>query len=98
MSESAYSFNELPKEVDWVSQGAVTRVKDQGNCGSCWSFSTIGAIEGAYFLKYHQLKDFSVQQLVDCDASDAGCEGGEMRNAFDWLRKHGEHLNSIFTK
>lgn len=92
-SSSTSQLDELPKEVDWAAQGAVTRVKDQGMCGSCWSFSTIGAVEGAYFLKYHQLKDFSEQQLVDCDDKDAGCEGGEMRNALDWIRKHGNLIN-----
>ena len=86
---SSLPIDELPKQVDWVKQGAVTKVKDQGMCGSCWSFAAIGALEGAYYLKYHHLQYFSEQQLVDCDTSDAGCDGGEMSNAFDWIQQHG---------
>jgi len=79
----------LPTSVDWVSAGAVTPVKNQGNCGSCWSFSTTGALEGAYQIKYSTLLSFSEQQLVSCDNSDYGCNGGWMDNAFTWVQSNG---------
>jgi len=84
----------LPASVDWVSAGAVTPVKDQGQCGSCWSFSTTGALEGAYKIKYSTLLSFSEQNLVDCDnrstgGKDHGCNGGLMDNAFAWIKSNG---------
>lgn len=83
----------LPASVDWTAAGAVTPVKDQGQCGSCWSFSTTGALEGAYAIKTGNLLSFSEQQLVDCDTlgnggRDHGCNGGLMDNAFTWIGKN----------
>jgi C1A family cysteine protease len=86
-------FQALPSAVDWTAKGAVTPVKDQGQCGSCWSFSTTGALEGAYAIKTGNLASFSEQQLVDCDTlgnggRDHGCNGGLMDNAFSWISKN----------
>jgi len=78
-----------PTSIDWVSKGAVTGVKNQGNCGSCWSFSTTGALEGIYKIKKGSLQSFSEQQLVSCDNVDHACNGGWMTNAFDWIKKNG---------
>jgi cathepsin L len=71
---------------DWTEKGAVTAVKDQGSCGSCWSFSTTGALEGANFLKTGTLTPLSEQNIMDCDTNgDQSCSGGLMDNAFQWL-------------
>jgi C1A family cysteine protease len=88
------TLSDLPSSMNWVSKGAVTGVKDQGQCGSCWSFSTTGSLEGAYYNKYGNLLSFSEQQLVDCDnfkngGRDLGCNGGQMDNAFKWINKNG---------
>lgn len=79
----------LPAAVDWVAKGAVTPVKDQGQCGSCYSFSAVGAVEGAYQIQTGTLLELSMQEVVDCDDLDGGCQGGEMQQTFKWVQENG---------
>ncbi|KAF0890528.1 hypothetical protein E2562_003743 [Oryza meyeriana var. granulata] len=88
----------LPTDFDWREHGAVGPVKDQGSCGSCWSFSTSGALEGAHYLATGKMEVLSEQQMVDCDhecdpseprSCDSGCNGGLMTTAFSYLMKSG---------
>ena len=79
----------VPKSQDWRQQNAVTSVKNQGQCGSCWAFSAVGALEGVMSISSGKLVDLSEQQVVDCDTVDQGCHGGLMTNAFDYVMENG---------
>merc|ERR1719171_2110644 len=88
-----------PASIDWVTKGAVTPVKNQGQCGSCWAFSTTGSLEGAYQIANGKLLSFSEQELVDCAGSfgNQGCNGGLMDNGFKYVQSKGDALESTYS-
>ena len=89
-SDWEYADVRAPPEKDWVSEGAVTHVKNQGQCGSCWAFSTTGSVEGVHFIKTGELVSVSEEELVSCSTKgNAGCNGGLMDNALDWIVRNG---------
>jgi len=88
------NIDPLNGSIDWVEKGAVTSVKDQGDCGSCWAFSAVGATEGLYAQVRGKTEDFSPQMLVDCDrggifSPQHGCNGGLMGPAMDYIQSNG---------
>ncbi|EGR31705.1 hypothetical protein IMG5_103490, partial [Ichthyophthirius multifiliis] len=81
----------LPASIDWRKKKAVNPVKDQGQCGSCWAFSAVGGLEGAYAIANKKLVSFSEQQIVDCskNGGNSGCNGGDLPPAYDYAVEKG---------
>jgi len=75
--------------IDWVKAGKTTPIKDQGQCGSCWAFSTTETVESAILMKSSSVQQLSPQEIVDCDSSDQGCNGGDPQEALGWVKQQG---------
>jgi hypothetical protein len=92
LQDEIFNVSALPTSIDWRTKNAVTPVKNQGNCGSCYSFSSTGALEGIYSIKTGKLVSFSEQQIVDCDnglTKAHGCNGGIMDQVFSYISSNG---------
>ncbi|XP_038680852.1 ervatamin-B [Tripterygium wilfordii] len=89
--QSVEKGTDLPATVDWRNNGAVTPIKNQGNCGSCWAFSAVATVEAITKIKTGKLLSLSEQELVDCDAvqGNQGCQGGYMEKAFEFIKRNG---------
>lgn len=83
----------------WVTNGALNTPRNQGSCGSCWSFSTVSNIESMYYIKYKKLLALSEQQLIDCDnaGTNKGCNGGTTGAAFTYVKNNGLGLAFGYT-
>ncbi|GAB4831394.1 hypothetical protein Ancab_005405 [Ancistrocladus abbreviatus] len=79
------TFTDVPDTMDWRDRGAVTPVKDQGDCGCCWAFTTVASVEGMLQITAGNLISLSEQELLDCDKSNNGCNGGNMNKAFQFI-------------
>ncbi|PWA63581.1 cysteine proteinases superfamily protein [Artemisia annua] len=84
-------ISNIPDSIDWRERNAVTPIKDQGQCGSCWAFAAVAAVEGINAIRTGHLVRLSEQQLIDCDSkgSNNGCDGGLMEPAFNFITEHG---------
>jgi C1A family cysteine protease len=92
LGNHSYNDEALPDSVDHVSDGLVTAIKDQGQCGSCWIFSAVGGLEGAYAKATGSLVALAEQQVLDCEHSifppTLGCSGGSMGPVFNYAKSH----------
>jgi C1A family cysteine protease len=87
---------DIPNSIDWRLKGAVTKVKDQGQCNSSWAFAAIGAIESLYFIKTGKLIEFSEQELIDCSQYNQGCDDGSIYLAFKYIVENGISLEAEY--
>jgi len=89
----------VPASFDWRSRNVVSPIRNQGSCGSCWSFASVSNIESKYAIRYKVLRQFSEQQLIDCDSSNSACNGGNAGLAFNYIKRVGGLMErSVYTK
>jgi len=90
MRHSHINIPDLPQTVDWREKKVLTSIKDQKSCGACWAFSVVETIESMYAIKYNRTPPvLSVQELIDCDDTCKGCQGGRVCLAVEWVQMHG---------
>lgn len=87
---------DIPASKNWVDDGAVNVIQDQGQCGSCWAFGSVASMEGAHFIASGELLKFSEQQLVDCSRANSGCNGGLETSAFSYYMRNYAILESEY--
>jgi len=99
--EHTFRATKVPKSelkastlVDWAAAGKTTPVKNQGQCGTCWAFSTTEQIESAWLMAGNAPWEFSVQQIASCDTTSNGCGGGDTINAYEYIMGNGVGLGS----
>ncbi|KAJ4974678.1 hypothetical protein NE237_007852 [Protea cynaroides] len=83
------NFENVPTSIDWRTKGAVAPIKNQGQCGSCWAFSTVVGVEGINQIKTKKLVTLSEQELVDCSTENSGCNGGLMDYGYEFVKSNG---------
>jgi len=98
LKKQTLNIEDVADSLDWRDKNVVNAVKDQGQCGSCWAFSTVGTVESRWAIKSGTLLSLSEQELVDCEHLDenAGCDGGLMDDAFTWLETHSLELETAY--
>ncbi|KAL4441770.1 hypothetical protein ABPG74_008767 [Tetrahymena malaccensis] len=99
LSAQKNTDEKIPESVDWRKKGAVSPVRDQGNCGCCYAITSAGALEGLYKIKTGKLEVFSPQYIIDCSNGqfdNAGCDGGTSAGVFQYVQRHGINLESRY--
>merc|ERR1719454_1226893 len=94
---TAEEIASAPDSIDWSAKGATSSINNQGQCGSCWAFSTMEGVESGVFMSTGKLPPhLSVQELVACEKQDDGCDGGDIPEAVSYLKKHGMATNANY--